>query len=137
MLNERARQHHARLAVGAGRVGGNRLHGGQGATSSVSPLRIKGTIHRSGGAGRVQCHEARRLARLGERDVLVLVLLFVEDDDVQESDVLGSGGVGPSDGRRAHVVELAHLRGALQHLHGVRVVRDVKLPAREERSHRA
>jgi len=43
------------------------------------------------------------------------------------------GIVGPAHRRVAHVVELADLRRALQHLHRVRVVRDLELRARGAR----
>lgn len=57
----------------------------------------------------------------------MLVLLLVVDDDVH---VVGRKGAGDALGRR-HAVELADLRGALQHLHGVGVVVDFVRRARE------
>lgn len=61
------------------------------------------------------------LERVLELDVLVLVLLFIVNDNVVHVLDLGLG----HHGGRAHPVELADLGGALEHLHGVGVVRDL------------
>ncbi len=77
---------------------------------------------------------ARRFDRLLERDVHVHVRLLVVDDDVHVVLVLGVVTRRPADRRRAHAVELADLRVALQHLQAVGVVRDLE---RRRRHHAA
>ncbi len=126
-LTRRAKERRARVAARDGRHGRHHQVLDEGAHDRDAELAL-GVRHdiRHGGLDardRLDARgvEAGRVHRLLPLDVLELVHLFVVDQDVHvvlRQLIL----VLRHDHRRAHAVELADLRRALQHLHAVLVV---------------